>query len=88
LFIGVIRAAIKIYARRGRLEMAKIIRSSFDRRSGIERRCISYSGHIPERRSGADRRVSGERRKYWIRTNKWSSTWKELYSTDWEEFAD
>jgi len=43
--------------------MDKGIHSSLDRRSGIERRCFSYVAHIPERRSGTDRRVSGERRK-------------------------
>ncbi|MFZ7125281.1 MAG: hypothetical protein ACOWWM_03890 [Desulfobacterales bacterium] len=32
------------------------------RRSGIERRSYSYSGHIPERRSGEDRRKDGDRR--------------------------
>ena len=32
------------------------------RRSGIERRRFSYSGHIPERRSGVDRRCGKDRR--------------------------
>ena len=32
------------------------------RRSGIDRRQISYAGHIPERRSGKDRRGSPDRR--------------------------
>ena len=32
------------------------------RRSGIERRRFSYSVHIPERRSGIDRRCSQDRR--------------------------
>jgi hypothetical protein len=32
------------------------------RRSGIERRRFSYSGHIPERRSGVDRRCLRDRR--------------------------
>ena len=32
------------------------------RRSGIERRRFSYSGHIPERRSGVDRRCVKDRR--------------------------
>ena len=32
------------------------------RRSGIDRRQISYAGHIPERRSGKDRRSSSDRR--------------------------
>ena len=33
------------------------------RRSGIDRRYYSYSGHIPERRSGVDRRKLGDRRQ-------------------------
>lgn len=32
-----------------------------DTRSGIERRRFTYHGHIPERRSGLDRRNCGER---------------------------
>ena len=32
------------------------------RRSGIDRRQISYAGHIPERRSGKDRRRELDRR--------------------------
>ena len=32
------------------------------RRSGIDRRQISYAGHIPERRSGRDRRKESDRR--------------------------
>jgi hypothetical protein len=32
------------------------------RRSGLERRRFSYSGHIPERRSGVDRRCGKDRR--------------------------
>ena len=32
------------------------------RRSGIERRRFSYSGHIPERRGGVDRRCVKDRR--------------------------
>lgn len=32
------------------------------RRSGVERRSFSYSGHIPERRSGKDRRSGLDRR--------------------------
>jgi len=62
--------------------MAERIRSSFDRRSGIERRGISYAAHVPERRSGTDRRVCGERRKDWMRTSQWSSTLKELCGAD------
>lgn len=33
------------------------------RRSGIERRRFSYSDHIPERRSGVDRRCGKDRRE-------------------------
>ena len=32
------------------------------RRTGIERRSFKYCAHIPERRSGKDRRVSIDRR--------------------------
>jgi hypothetical protein len=33
------------------------------RRSGIERRCFSYTCYIPERRSGMDRRSGNDRRR-------------------------
>ena len=33
------------------------------RRSGIDRRQFSYSGHVPERRSGKERRSGRDRRK-------------------------
>jgi len=33
------------------------------RRSGTDRRQFSYSNHIPERRSGLDRRIRDDRRK-------------------------
>lgn len=33
-----------------------------DRRSGIERRQFSYSGYIPERRSGKEKRTGRDRR--------------------------
>jgi hypothetical protein len=62
--------------------MATKIHSSYDRGSGIDRRCISYVAHIPERRSGRDRRVSGERRKDLMRKSQRSSTWRELYEPD------
>jgi hypothetical protein len=32
------------------------------RRIGIERRYYTYTGHIPERRTGADRRTKDDRR--------------------------
>jgi hypothetical protein len=54
-----------------------------DRRSGIERRSLSYVVHALERRSGTDRRDSDERRKDWIRTSQWTSAWRELYEPDW-----
>lgn len=39
------------------------IRDNGGRRSGIDRRCYSYTGHIPERRSGFDRRKLEDRRQ-------------------------
>ena len=39
------------------------IRDNGGRRSGIDRRRYSYSGHIPERRDGFDRREQVDRRK-------------------------
>jgi hypothetical protein len=39
------------------------IRDNGGRRSGIDRRCYSYAGHIPERRSGSDRRKPEDRRQ-------------------------
>ena len=38
------------------------LQSSCERRSGIERRVFSYSWHIPERRSGIDKRKHGKKR--------------------------
>jgi len=35
------------------------------RRSGLERRWFSYFAHIPERRTGKDRRSRLDRRKLW-----------------------
>jgi hypothetical protein len=37
-------------------------RDNGGRRSGIERRRFSYAEHIPERRTGQDRRENGDRR--------------------------
>jgi hypothetical protein len=54
----------------------------FDRRSGIERRRISYVAHIPERRSGTDRRVSNDRRRELIKTSSGLELWNELYGND------
>ena len=39
------------------------IQDNGGRRSGIDRRRYSYSGHIPERRDGFDRREQADRRK-------------------------
>jgi len=33
------------------------------RRSGFDRRQFSYSGHVPERRSGEERRSGNDRRQ-------------------------
>jgi len=40
-----------------------IVSRSGDKRLGIERRRFSYHAHIPERRSGQDRRGEGESRE-------------------------
>ena len=40
------------------------IRDNGGRRSGIDRRYYSYSGHIPERRGGEDRRKLDDRRQF------------------------
>lgn len=40
----------------------EILRDNGGRRSGIDLRQFSYSGHIPERRSGNDRRCEPDRR--------------------------
>lgn len=54
----------------------------FDRRSGIDRRCISYVAHVPERRSGRDRRVSDDLWKEVNRTQSGSRLLKTLYGND------
>jgi len=64
--------------------MTERITSSFDRRSGIDRRFFSYAYHIPERRSAKDRRVFGDRRKDRTKTAQRSSTRRGLYSFDWD----
>jgi hypothetical protein len=63
-------------------ENVERLRLHFDRRSGIERRRISYVAHIPERRSGTERRVSDDRRRELIRTSSGLELWKELYGSD------
>jgi len=55
------------------------LRVPFDRRSGIDRRCISYLVHIPERRSGKDRRISDDLWKELNRTPSGSRLLKMLY---------
>ena len=40
--------------------MAKV---ETDRRSGVERRCYHYTVHIPEKRSGKDRRIAQNGKK-------------------------
>jgi len=42
--------------------MDKILHDNGGRRSGIERRQLSYDFHIPERRSGKERRSGNDRR--------------------------
>jgi hypothetical protein len=49
--------------------MSKILHDNGGRRSGVERRELSYYAHIPERRSGKDRR-SGLDRRLKPRTSK------------------
>jgi len=43
--------------------MKQIVSDNGGRRSGIERRTYQYNGHIPERRSGKDRRSGIDRRR-------------------------
>jgi hypothetical protein len=45
------------------LEHQTMLTDNGDRRIGFDRRCFSYSLHIPERRSRNDRRVNDNRRK-------------------------
>ena len=54
---------------RGYLGVNHILNDNGGRRSGIERRQFSYDFHIPERRSGKDRR-SGLDRRITQRTSK------------------
>ena len=42
--------------------MSNILHDNGERRSGIERREFSYDQHIPENRSGKDRRSGLDRR--------------------------
>ena len=45
------------------LKNGEVIDGRKESRTGIERRQFSYTAHIPERRSGRDRRKSLERKK-------------------------
>jgi hypothetical protein len=55
--------------------MTERIRSSFDRRSGTDRRRAYRLGLFAkrgiERRAGEERRAKDERRKGWVRVGKW-----------------
>ena len=56
-------------------------RSSYDRRSEVDRRKAYKLGYFLEggterRKNGKDRRHQDERRKDWIRASEWSSFWK------------
>jgi hypothetical protein len=42
--------------------MSHILHNNREKRSGIERRQFSYTQHIPEQRSGKDRRSGNDRR--------------------------
>jgi len=57
--------------------MTHRMRSSFDRRSGVDRRKVYTVGYFleggKERRSGEERRSTEERRKGWVRVTQWSS---------------
>ena len=64
-------------------ERVQVVRTLFKRRSGIERRCFSYAAHIPERRSGRDRRVSDDRRRELSRIPSGPRLLKGLYGNDW-----
>jgi hypothetical protein len=59
--------------------MSNRIRSSFDRRSGVDRRIAYTVGYFleggTERRSGRERRCMVERRKDWIEISQGSSVW-------------
>ena len=51
--------------------------STFDRRSGIDKRKFYHLGLFSkrevERRSGKERRSKDEARREWVRVDKWSS---------------
>ena len=62
-----------------RLESLEDLRLPQDRRSGIERRRASDVAHIPERRSGRDRRISDQLWKELNRTPSGSKLLETLY---------
>jgi hypothetical protein len=63
--------------------MTNRMRSSFDRRSGVDRREVYTLGYFLEggieRRSGKERRRMKERRKDWVRVSQWSSVCVNLF---------
>jgi hypothetical protein len=63
-------------------ESEEKLKSPFDRRSGIDRRCFSYAVHIPERRSGRDRRICDDLRKELNRTSSGPRLLRALYGND------
>jgi hypothetical protein len=65
-----------------KLESLEDLRLPQDRRSGIERRRTSYVAHIPERRSGRDRRISDQLWKELNRTPSGPRILKALYGDD------
>lgn len=66
------------------------IRDNAGRRAGMDRRHYSYSGHIPERRCGIDRRTKEDRRqKLRVINSKKEETnqdkrkvWNTMYSSE------
>ena len=62
--------------------MNKIISYDFKdnggRRSGVDRRCFSYSNHIPERRREEERRSSIDRRSGIDRRNESNTSFVDL----------
>jgi hypothetical protein len=65
----------------------KVLWPPFERRSGMDRRCISYAAHIPERRSGKDRRISDVLWKELNRTPQGSRLLRVLYGDDYNVAA-
>jgi hypothetical protein len=63
-------------------ESEEKLKSPFDRRSGIDRRGVSYVAHIPERRSGRVCRISDDLRKELNRTSSEPRLLRALYGND------